>query len=102
MKLKMKYTEDPWFYSKTSITGKGNRKVAEISGDTADERSDNLLLISCAPDMLKALLAEEAYTMSNEEGAPILASLGYVDGSKYAFVKSLRRAALKKMGLAEE
>jgi len=102
MKLKMKYTADPWFFTKGVITGKNNSKVAEVFGLDADEKNDNLLMVSCAPDLLKAVLAEEAFCcMPCEEGDQVLMALGYVEGNKYDFVKKLRKKALDKLGLAE-
>ena len=104
MKFKFKYSQSPWFCQKDSVKSvKGMREVAKVSGLDADERNDNGLLISCSPDMLSALLAEEAYcSMDCEEGNAILIGLGYKedsDFSKMEFVKSLRKQALKKLGV---
>lgn len=101
LKLKMKYTAEPWYYIKNNVTGPGNVKVCEVNGLLlAEEKNDNVLLISCAPLMLKAILAEEAYNcMESSEGSAILESLGYREGSKYDFVKSLRKKALTGLGL---
>lgn len=104
MKLKFKYSPTPWFFQKDTVkTVKGMGDVAKISGLSADERNDNGLLISCAPEMLSALLAEEAFcSMPCEEGDEILRGIGYKedsDLSKMEFVKSLRKQVLKKLGI---
>jgi hypothetical protein len=84
MKLKFKYSPTPWFFQKDTVKSvKGMADVAKVSGTTADERNDNGLLISCSPDMLSALLAEEAYcSMDCEEGDEILIGLGYKEESE--------------------
>lgn len=99
----MKYTQEPWFFDKTTITGQNRKKVAEVFGDTADERNDNVLLLTFAPAMIKALLAEEAFNcMPCTEGDEILTALGYKEGNKYEFVKKLRKDLLIKLGLIQE
>lgn len=104
MKLKFKYSPNPWFFQTDTVkSAKGMREVAKVSGQNADEKNDNGLLISCAPDMLSALLAEEAYcSMDCEEGDEILISLGYKEESemnKMDFVRNLRKQVLKKLGV---
>lgn len=101
MKLKFKYSPSPWFFQKDIVKSAKNFKVvAEVKGENAEERNDNGLIISCAPDLLFALLAEQAYSsMDCQEGDQILEELGYKDGSKMAFVKNLRKEALKKCGI---
>lgn len=104
MKLKFKYSPTPWISQKDSIKSfKGMKEIAKVFGDNADERNDNALLISCAPDLLSALLAEEAFCcMPCEEGDQILRGLGYSEDSeisKLEFVRELRKNALKKCGV---
>ena len=101
MKLKMKYSKEPWYYVKNFITSKGFN-IAEVfkTEGGADEKNDNLLLMTASPDLLKACLAEHAYSsLDCEEGDAILESFGYVTGSKCEFVRSLRISALKKVGV---
>jgi len=101
MKLKFKYSPTPWFFQKDVIkSAKNMKEIASVKGDNAEERNDNGLIISCAPDLLMALLAEEAYScMDCEEGDPLLEQLGYKEGSKMEFVRNLRKQALKKCGV---
>jgi len=97
----MKYTENPWFYQKPYVkSSKTFKTVAEIKGDSADEINDNGLIVSSAPELMNALLAEEAYSsMAADEGDEILLGLGYKEGSKMEFIRTLRKEALKKCGI---
>lgn len=103
MKLKFKYSKTPWILQKNSIkTIDKMREIAKVFGLNTEERNDNATLMICAPDLLNALLAEEAYcSMDCIEGDQVLKDLGYDEDSmlKGDFVKELRKKALKKCGI---
>ena len=101
MKSKLQFTANPWIFLKDVVkSAKTNQMVATLDGFNAEEKRENGLLIAAAPELMFALLAEEAYCcMDCVEGDQILIGLGYAEGSKMAFVKGLRKEALKKAGI---